>query len=213
MMQAERSDILGGRYDAIVVGTGAGGSSLAHRLGQQGLRVLVLERGTVLPTQAPTGSQMGRYITDVLGDRSVPLSFTGGQTKFYGAALYRLRQSDFLETRHEAGTSPAWPIAFTAPLMATRANRHAAPPTPSRPCRMGRSCGPWWSDCRNQAPRLRPNPGASTIGPVDAAPSVPAVMLSNARSMPRWMPRSQLCALPSQWAMSAWQPVWSACAY
>ena len=114
MMQAERSDILGGRYDAIVVGTGAGGSSLAHRLGQQGLRVLVLERGTVLPTQAPTGSQMGRYITDVLGDRSVPLSFTGGQTKFYGAALYRLRQSDFLETRHEAGTSPAWPIDYAA---------------------------------------------------------------------------------------------------
>ena len=38
--------------------------------------------------------------------------YVGGATKFYGAALYRLRKEDFGELRHYDGISPAWPIAY-----------------------------------------------------------------------------------------------------
>ena len=36
--------------------------------------------------------------------------WVGGNTTFYGAALMRLREGDFDETRHAGGVSPAWPI-------------------------------------------------------------------------------------------------------
>jgi choline dehydrogenase-like flavoprotein len=36
----------------------------------------------------------------------------GGNTKFYGAALFRLRKEDFGELRHHGGISPAWPISY-----------------------------------------------------------------------------------------------------
>ena len=35
-----------------------------------------------------------------------------GNTKFYGAALFRLRREDFGELRHHGGVSPAWPISY-----------------------------------------------------------------------------------------------------
>ena len=36
----------------------------------------------------------------------------GGATKFYGAALYRLREEDFGELHDHDGISPAWPISY-----------------------------------------------------------------------------------------------------
>src|SRR4029453_13750240 len=33
----------------------------------------------------------------------------GGNTKFYGAALFRLRREDFGVLRHHGGLSPPWP--------------------------------------------------------------------------------------------------------
>lgn len=38
--------------------------------------------------------------------------YVGGNTKFYGAALFRLRKEDFGEIRHYGGISPAWPITY-----------------------------------------------------------------------------------------------------
>ncbi|MGH2397085.1 MAG: GMC oxidoreductase, partial [bacterium] len=38
--------------------------------------------------------------------------YVGGNTKFYGAALFRLRREDFGEIRHHGGLSPAWPICY-----------------------------------------------------------------------------------------------------
>jgi len=46
----------------------------------------------------------------------------GGNTKFYGAALFRLRKEDFGELRHHGGISPAWPITAALPC-ARRAQR------------------------------------------------------------------------------------------
>lgn len=38
--------------------------------------------------------------------------YVGGNTKFYGAALFRLRPQDFGEIQHFGGKSPAWPIHY-----------------------------------------------------------------------------------------------------
>jgi choline dehydrogenase-like flavoprotein len=38
--------------------------------------------------------------------------YVGGNTKFYGAALFRLRREDFGELRHHGGVSPAWPVTY-----------------------------------------------------------------------------------------------------
>ena len=38
--------------------------------------------------------------------------FVGGNTKVYGAILFRFREQDFGEVRHHGGVSPAWPISY-----------------------------------------------------------------------------------------------------
>ena len=39
------------RYDVIIVGSGAGGGTLAHTLAPSGKRILLLERGNFLPRE------------------------------------------------------------------------------------------------------------------------------------------------------------------
>ena len=43
-------------YDIIVVGTGAGGGTLAHTVAASGRRVLLLERGDFLPRETENWS-------------------------------------------------------------------------------------------------------------------------------------------------------------
>jgi choline dehydrogenase-like flavoprotein len=95
-------------YDVIVIGSGLGGSTLAVRLAQHGLRVLVVEKGdypadSVGPPSAPWGPYKSL--------KPAP-DLVGGATKFYGAAMYRLREIDFLRVRHESGDTPGWPIGY-----------------------------------------------------------------------------------------------------
>ncbi len=40
------------RYDVIIIGSGAGGGTLAHRLAPSGKKILILERGDWLPREA-----------------------------------------------------------------------------------------------------------------------------------------------------------------
>ena len=115
-----------GHYDVIIIGTGAGGGTLARHLAPSGKRVLLLERGGWLPREPQNVSAEevfvnGRYVsTDTWryenGEVFQPEVhyFVGGATKMYGAALYRLRAEDFGELRHHDGISPAWPIAYDA---------------------------------------------------------------------------------------------------
>ncbi|MGF7239200.1 MAG: GMC oxidoreductase [Frankia sp.] len=111
-------------YDVIIIGTGAGGGTLAAHLAPSGKRILLLERGDWLPRE-PQNWQTAdvfvdnRYIskdswTDAAGRPFQPQIhyFVGGATKLYGAALYRLRARDFGELRHHDGLSPAWPISY-----------------------------------------------------------------------------------------------------
>ncbi len=111
-------------YDVIIVGSGAGGGTLAHRLAPSGKRVLVLERGDWLPREVENWDATAtfvdnRYISpdtwyDKDGKAFQPQVHyvVGGATKFYGAALYRLREQDFGELKHHGGISPAWPIDY-----------------------------------------------------------------------------------------------------
>ena len=112
------------RYDVIIIGTGAGGGTLAYKLAPSGKRILVLERGDRLRREKENWSSRavnleGRYQTkevwkDRAGNDLHPHTnyWVGGNTKFYGAALFRLRREDFGELRHHGGTSPAWPISY-----------------------------------------------------------------------------------------------------
>ena len=100
-------------WDVIVIGSGAGGSSIALRLAQHGAKTLVVERGDFLKLNPPDkDAPDGRYLYDILPRPGAPLDFVGGQTKFYGAALYRLRECDFRAVEHGCGTSPAWPFGY-----------------------------------------------------------------------------------------------------
>ncbi|MER5958749.1 GMC oxidoreductase [Streptomyces sp. NPDC001939] len=111
-------------YDVIVIGTGAGGGTLAHRLAPTGKRILILERGGYLPRERDNWDStavfvQGKYRApefwyDKHGNRFPPEVnyYVGGNTKFYGAALFRLRPEDFGELRHHDGVSPAWPIRY-----------------------------------------------------------------------------------------------------
>jgi choline dehydrogenase-like flavoprotein len=112
------------RFDVIIIGSGAGGGTLARQLAPSGKNILILERGDWLKREAENWDATAvfvrnRYISpDKWYDRDGrPFQpqvhyFVGGATKMFGAALYRLRQQDFGELRHYDGISPAWPITY-----------------------------------------------------------------------------------------------------
>jgi choline dehydrogenase-like flavoprotein len=114
----------GNHYDVIIIGTGAGGGTLAWKLAPTGKRILLLERGDYVPREKDNWSPRavnleGKYqAKEVWKDRDGkdlhPHTnyYVGGNTKFYGAALFRLRKEDFGEIRHYGGISPAWPIFY-----------------------------------------------------------------------------------------------------
>jgi choline dehydrogenase-like flavoprotein len=111
-------------YDVAVIGSGAGGGTLTHALAPTGKRILLLERGGYVPRERENWSTRavnleGKYQTrevwrDGQGRELHPHTnyYVGGNTKFYGAALFRLRREDFGEVRHWGGVSPAWPIGY-----------------------------------------------------------------------------------------------------
>jgi choline dehydrogenase-like flavoprotein len=101
-------------FEVIVVGSGAGGSTLAYQLSRFGIRVLVIERGTFLRSERSNAADpVGKYMYQFVKSSNDASFFVGGQTKFYGSALYRMRESDFRAVEHEKGFSPAWPITYS----------------------------------------------------------------------------------------------------
>ncbi len=112
------------QYDVIIIGSGAGGGTLAYKLAKSGKRILILERGDYVPREKDNWESRpvnveGKYQTkekwqDKDGKELHPHTNynVGGNTKFYGSALFRLRKEDFGEIRHAGGISPAWPISY-----------------------------------------------------------------------------------------------------
>lgn len=112
-------------YDVIVIGSGPAGATAAAELAKTGKRILLLERGDYLTRERENYSSeavfgQARYVAqETFYDRDdKPFRpglhyFVGGNSKVYGAALFRLRPADFGEIRHFGGISPAWPIDYT----------------------------------------------------------------------------------------------------
>jgi choline dehydrogenase-like flavoprotein len=112
-------------FDVVIIGSGAGGGTIAQRLAPTGKSILILERGEHLPREAENWDSKAvfiehRYRTkeqwyDRDGRPMTPNThyWVGGNTTFYGAALMRLRNRDFEEVQHAGGISPAWPIRLS----------------------------------------------------------------------------------------------------
>jgi choline dehydrogenase-like flavoprotein len=111
-------------YDVIIIGSGAGGGTLVNRLAPSGTKILLLERGDFIRRERQNWDPQAavsdaRYHADEtwLDKDCKPFRpgthyNVGGNTKFYGAALFRMREQDFGELKHHDGTSPAWPISY-----------------------------------------------------------------------------------------------------
>ena len=111
-------------FDIIIIGSGAGGGTMARALADTGARILIVERGAVVPREPenwdPAAVWAGRrYRTperwiDEHGYSFAPYTHynVGGNTKFWGSVLYRLRKEDFDELPLMDGVSPAWPISY-----------------------------------------------------------------------------------------------------
>ena len=112
------------RYDIIIIGSGAGGGTMAHALADSPARILILERGDFVPQEAENWNPEAvwkhlRYQTkerwiDERGEEFRPYTHynVGGNTKFWGSVLYRLRREDFQPLEHMEGISPGWPIDY-----------------------------------------------------------------------------------------------------
>ena len=112
------------RYDIIIIGSGAGGGTVAHALAATRARILILERGDFIPQEPANWDPEAvwkhlRYRTTerwLDRDSKEFLPYThycvGGNTKFWGSVLYRLRREDFGAVEHVDGVSPAWPIDY-----------------------------------------------------------------------------------------------------
>ena len=111
-------------YDVIIIGSGPGGASVAHRLAPTGKRILLLERGDYLP-RSPANWDSQTVFVDAAYQASETWYgadgrsfhpglhyYVGGNSKVYGAALFRMRERDFDEIVHKDGVSPAWPLKY-----------------------------------------------------------------------------------------------------
>jgi choline dehydrogenase-like flavoprotein len=127
MVQLTQDDTLQPVYDTIIIGSGFGGSMVAHSLVHSGQRVLMLERGDwvrrgphnwephssacLIPshtTETPYRVLAGGY-----GDVAGPITCVGGQSVFFGGVTIRFREADFEADPDIVGESGAcWPHSY-----------------------------------------------------------------------------------------------------
>ena len=111
-------------FDIVIIGSGAGGGTIARELASTGAKLLLVERGDFVPQEDHNWNPVSvwkdlRYRTDETWLDEAGRSFrpythycVGGNTKFWGTVMYRLRPEDFKEMQHADGVSPAWPIDY-----------------------------------------------------------------------------------------------------
>ena len=112
-------------YDVIIVGTGAGGGTLAQKLAPIGKQILILERGSVMALEEQNRADVdvfkkGRYRApeqwyDREGEPFSPqVNYAiGGNTKIYNATLMRMRDRDFEAVTYQDGITPEWPLKYS----------------------------------------------------------------------------------------------------
>lgn len=111
-------------YDVVIVGSGAGGGTLAWALRDSGRSVLLVERGPFLPQEVgnwDSDAVLGKQVyansepwLDAAGRPYQPFMYhyVGGMTKLYAGTLLRFRAEDFGLLRHPEGLSPSWPVDY-----------------------------------------------------------------------------------------------------
>ncbi|MGP1386046.1 MAG: GMC oxidoreductase [Thainema sp.] len=111
-------------YDVIIVGTGAGGGTLAQKLAPTGKRILILERGLSMALEDQNRADVDlfkkeRYHApeqwyDKSGEPFSPQTnyAVGGNTKIYAASLMRMRDRDFEAVQYQDGLAPEWPLKY-----------------------------------------------------------------------------------------------------
>ncbi|NES74893.1 MULTISPECIES: GMC oxidoreductase [Okeania] len=111
-------------YDVIIVGTGAGGGTLASKLASTGKKILILERGDFMPLEIQNRANVDIFKKELYrapenwydnaGEPFSPQTnyAVGGNTKIYGAALIRMREKDFETVKHQEGISPEWCLKY-----------------------------------------------------------------------------------------------------
>lgn len=124
LIQFSNIIIMHNHYDIIIIGTGSGGSTMAYKLASSGKKILILERGGFIPKEKENWDAhevvtAGRYRpNDTWYDQDdkpfKPFIHynVGGNSKMYGAALFRFRKTDFEKVNHYGGTTPGWPVQY-----------------------------------------------------------------------------------------------------
>jgi choline dehydrogenase-like flavoprotein len=112
------------QYDVIIVGSGPGGGTMAWKLAKSGKRILLLERGDYLVRGRDNWDSKAVFVDakyqapetwySSKGETFHPglHYFVGGNSKFFGSVMFRLRERDFDEIAHPHGISPAWPVKY-----------------------------------------------------------------------------------------------------
>ncbi|MFB6305672.1 MAG: GMC oxidoreductase [Flavobacteriales bacterium] len=114
-------------YDAIIIGSGFGGSMAARQLVNSGMNVLMLERGDWVKRGPENWGEKGSIDLTPFYDKSTPLkvekggnkkemglySCVGGPSVFYGGVSFRFREEDFKPPKSIIGESGAeWPYEY-----------------------------------------------------------------------------------------------------
>src|ERR1700689_3810872 len=110
--------------DILIVGSGMGGATLAAGLAPTGVQILILERGARLRDSADARDaraifQRGVFRPDEtwLDGAGQPFNpgnyyYVGGNSKLYGAVLFRFRARDFEPVAYRDGATPGWPFSY-----------------------------------------------------------------------------------------------------
>lgn len=110
--------------DLIIVGSGIGGATLAAAVAPTGLKVIVLEKGERLVASAEARDDVAIFMhrhfaskEEWMGSDGKPFIAgnhyaVGGNSKFFGAVMYRFRDKDFRPRRHIGGITTGWPFGY-----------------------------------------------------------------------------------------------------
>lgn len=115
------------QYDAIVIGSGFGGTMAARQLIGAGMKVLLLERGDWVQRGPENWGLRGSLDLSPHNDKSSPLhvaaggnkkemglyASVGGPSVFYGGVSFRFREADFEKNEEIEGKGASgWPIGY-----------------------------------------------------------------------------------------------------